>query len=420
MLLKTIAHSWATSKLEREEGRTQSLIREIDREMEAAQERIQVTKGNYSRAIKSHKKKRENDLNAHIEAMSDLFSITHDYLPDLKKFQAHILTCLDSWMSLDLMHNEIIMVNKKIESINSMIELLKAYIAELYNLSQCNRRIKWRKFCNSRGEKFTSDFVENEKTKVENRPITGNKEFEAEIRRLNGHRSALIRQNKELYAERDKLFENKASEAKRHAANKENMREVFLSCDEHWDKIAVKLAFHVLKDAENKHVKRWISEVTEGGTLPRLKSEITTTAVWEHDSATDKTKLEYEKFRHHNEKFKNLHNNFEKYRLRVKNAHDLEEYSDTFYDDRDKKDELFNKKQDAYGPKQDAYRAYERQKDHQDKLSEARKIWIDLRDELDRSICQIRPLHPESVVDALFEILDAESMKRAFGNLTKE
>ncbi|WEH90909.1 hypothetical protein PYR77_18350 (plasmid) [Acinetobacter soli] len=44
MIFKAIAHWWASSNLEKEEARTKSLIRELDRENEAVKQRLQVKK----------------------------------------------------------------------------------------------------------------------------------------------------------------------------------------------------------------------------------------------------------------------------------------------------------------------------------------------------------------------------------------
>ena len=69
MIFKAIAHWWASLNLEKEEARTKSLIRELDREKEAVKQRLQVKKNDYLERIQSHQEKRNQELKEHIEFM---------------------------------------------------------------------------------------------------------------------------------------------------------------------------------------------------------------------------------------------------------------------------------------------------------------------------------------------------------------
>ena len=424
MFLKTIAHSWATSNLEWEEAKTQSLIQELDRKKDAVHVHIRAAKERYSRTIASHQRTRERELNAHIEFMNEQLSLAHDYLPDLKKLQSLLHKCVDSWIHLDLAQREIDIVSAKISSTASMIGLLETYVRELSILSQRKRRLRWRKLSSARESPVANDFVENEKFRIERNLKSGSREFESERKRLQSHRSTLIKQKNALYAERDELIERKGVAAKRHAANKEDLRARFRSCKEHWDRIAGRFAYHVLNDVKNKHVRKWMSDLPESGNMAEICRRAIFNAHSDFERAKGKADRASEKFKSLDGEFQALRDEFDVYRRRVREAHNSEEYSDSFSSDKDQRDRLYHQKQDAFELKQDAYDDYSKHNDCRNEIWEARKIVFDCRDELRRNIDRIRPLHPDSVIDALCEVLDAKSMKLerlpAFGIGTKE
>ena len=423
MFLKTVAHSWACSKLELEATETQSLIQKLDRKKEETFERCQAKKEDYSRRIESHQKTRENELNAHIEFMTELLSIAHDGLPDLKQFQTLLMTCVDSWMDRDLAFKEIDIVYRKIKLVFSMIELLDAYRFELSKLSQRKRRDNWHEFCTAREITTASDFVEKEMQRIKRSLKSSNKEFNDELKRLESHRSTLNKQKNELYAELDKLKERKNSAVERYAANKKIVGDEFRSCGEHWERMAGKLARHVYREPKNRHAKIWVSGVSEGGILKKFvnlcsgvkKSDTLDQVLNEIKKSEDMAKREIAEARKGQERakveFKHIENDFDKYRHRINEAHRSGEF-DTFDDDKTQKDNL-------YWEKQDAWDEYMEKINHADELWEARVILFDLRDELRRNIDQIRPLHPDTIVNALFEILDVGPMK-VIGFATKE
>ena len=64
---KYVAQSWASSKLEQEEAHTQSLLRKLDRAKAVANENLQAKKNDYSRKIKAHQEKRNEQLKVHID-----------------------------------------------------------------------------------------------------------------------------------------------------------------------------------------------------------------------------------------------------------------------------------------------------------------------------------------------------------------
>ena len=117
MIFKAIAHWWASSNLEKEEARTKSLIRELDREKEAVKQRLQVKKNDYLERIQSHQEKRNQELKEHIEFMNQQLTITTGYLPRLNKFQDLMFSCVDSWMHLDLYQQELKILAKKINNL---------------------------------------------------------------------------------------------------------------------------------------------------------------------------------------------------------------------------------------------------------------------------------------------------------------
>lgn len=133
MIFKAIAHAWASSKLEKEEACSQSLIHELDCAKEAANRRIQAKKSDYSLKIKTHQEKRSKELKAHIEFMNQQLKITADYLPELNHFQSFMLTCVDSWMHIDLCQQEIRIVSQKISTILVPLHVIDEAVERIRN-----------------------------------------------------------------------------------------------------------------------------------------------------------------------------------------------------------------------------------------------------------------------------------------------
>lgn len=380
MIFKAIAHWWASSKLEKEEAQTQSLIRELDRTKEAASKRIQAKKNDYSSKIKAHHEKRNKELKTHIDFMNEQLKITAGYLPELNQFQSFTFTCVDSWMHVDLCQQEIDIVSQKISTIVTTIGLLDAYISELNKLSQHQGRHVWRKFTAARELTVTNDFVEKTKARIDRTSKSNNDEFKNELKRLQSHRNALHKEAKGLRTERSALFERKNTVNEQHTANKKALAEKHKSCVQNWSQIAKKFeAYYAFEVSELKYVNEWMDNLTEGGTLPEIIKVIGT--------ANEIVKCA-------TEAFNDLNEEYQPYKRRVKAARDSNEYPDTFAND--------NAQRKRLAPKVTA--AFEDKK----ALIEARTFLYTRRDELRGYIDRIKPLHPDAAIDALCEILNSD------------
>ena len=383
MIFKAIAHWWASSNLEKEEARTKSLIRELDREKEAVKQRLQVKKNGYLERIQSHQEKRNKELKEHIEFMNQQLTITTGYLLKLNRFQDLMFSCVDSWMYMDLYQQELKILAKKISNLFSIINLLDAYMSELKKLSQSQSRYAWRELTSNRELTVKNDFILKTNERIERTSKSSYEEFKNELRRLQSHRSALLKQVNELRAERSDLDEKKKVAEVKHKANKDTLKKEYELCVDAWSQIAKKFeAYYAFKDCDLEQVNIWLRGLSDGGTLTEI---IKVLRVVNEDVA------------HATQNFNEIKSEFQLYKRRVQIAHDTKEYPDSFSSDKARRDFLKIQHNEAF--------------DERKKLMEARAFLYTRRDELRGYIERIQPLHPDAGIDSLFEML---SLDRAF------
>jgi hypothetical protein len=381
MIFKAIAHWWASSKLEKEEPHTKSLIRELDREKEAVKQRLQVKKRNYSERIQSHQEKRNKELKEHIDFMNDQLTITTGYLPKLNKFLDLMFSCVDSWMYMDLYQQELNILSKKINNLFSIINLLDAYMFELKKLSQSQERHAWRELTAKRELTVKNDFILKTNERIERTSKSNYEEFKNELRRLQSHRSALLKQVNELRAEHSDLSGKKKEAEEEHKANKNTLKKEYELCVEKWNRISKGFeAYYAFKECDLEQVNMWMRGLSEGGTLTEIRQVV--------------LKMANEDVEHANQNFNEIKGEFQLYKRRVQDAHDTKEYPDSFSSDKARRDHLKIKHNEAF--------------DERKKLIEARSFLYTRRDELRGYIERIKPLHPDAGIDSLFEMLSLD------------
>jgi hypothetical protein len=380
MIFKAIAHCWASSKLEEEEARTQSLIRKLDSAKAAANKNIQTKKSEYSRKINAHQEKRNKELKTYINFMNEQLKITAGYLPELNQFQSCTFTCVDSWMHVDLCQQEIDIVSQKIRTIDTTIGLVVAYISELNMLSQRQGRHVWREFTAARKLTVTNDFVGKTNARIDSTSKSNHDEFKNEVKRLQSHRNALYKEKNDLRTERAALLKRKKAVDQQHEANKKALADKYKSCVEHWSQIAKKFeAYYAFEVSELKYVNEWMSNLREGGTLPEIIMVIGTA----NESVKCATQV-----------LNDLNEEYQPYKRRVQEARDSNKYPDTFANDNVQRKRLAPKVTAAFADKK--------------ALIEARNFLYARRDEIRGYIERIKPFHPDAAIDAMCEMLNSD------------
>lgn len=378
--LKYAAHSWASSKLEKEESRTQSLLRELDRAKADANEKVQATKNDYSRKIKAYQDKREKELNSHIDFVNEQLNITAGYLPELNQFQSFTLTCVDSWVHVDLCQQKIDIATQKIDAIMATIGLLDAYVSELNRLFQRQERQAWREFTETRALTVTSDFVAKTKARIDRTSKSSHHEFQNEIKRFQSHRNALNKDANALRIERNALLKSKTKLVEQHKANKKALAENYKSCVEQWSDIAKALEGHCgFEVSELDYVNEWIADLRGAEEAPTIKRLIAVAnesvrAAKEHHSGLERER------------------NY--YALRISQAHNSKEYPETFSNDKMQRNKF---KQDAAAAWADL-----------DNRCKARQLIYDRKHALLEYNNRIKPLHPDAAIDAIYEMLNSD------------
>jgi hypothetical protein len=394
MILKAIAKWWAGSKLEEETAHTQALVRRLETAQAEANRRVNAKKAEYSRQIKAHQEQRNKELKQYLDFMNGQLEITGTYLHELAEFQSFTFVCIDSWMHLDLCHQEIDIVNQKLNAIYSTTSLIDAYINELNKQAQRQGRHVWREFTSAREIGVTTDFIEATKRSIERSSKNSNDEFNNELNRLKSHRSLLLKEAATFKDEKKTLYDNKVSVEERHEANKKTLALKYDACIESWNVIAKKFeSYYAFEMTQNDYANRWIKNLKEGGTLQEIIKVIGT--------ATDIIGCA-------NEILTELNEEYQPFKRRVKSAHDSGDYPDTFAYDKAERKRLAPMVKEAFEDKKS--------------LIEARTILNTRRDELRGYIERIKPLHPDSAIESICEMLRADrefNARSAFGFNTK-
>lgn len=396
MILKTLAHWWASSNLKKEDAQTRSLIRQLDHAQASASQNIQARKSEYSRKIKAHQEQRDKELKAYIEFMNEQIKITAGYLPELNHFQSFTYTCVDSWMNVDLCQQKIDIVSKKIDANFTTVALLTAYISELDELAQRQRRHVWRKFTAARELTVTSDFLQNIRSNIDRVSKSNGDEFKHEDKRLKSHREVLKKDIRELRTERADLLKRKKDADQQHRANKKALADKYKLCVDHWSQIDKRFeSYYAFEASDLSYVNDWISSLKMIGAAPEIRKLI---------------EVAQQSFSHARENHKELEAQRKRYASRVKTAHDTKEYPDSFENDKSQRDNWKRATDDAWTDL--------------NKRHAARSLIYDRRDDIDTYKERIKPLHPDPAIDSICEMLTADrefNAWQAFGiNTSKQ
>ncbi len=376
MFLKAIAHTWASSNLRKEEARTQRLLSQYDSEKAASDRRIAARKSDYQRKIKERQEMRNRELEEYIQFMNSRLQAASNYMPKLDQFQTFTFTCVDSWMKVDLIQQEIDIYKKKIEAIFSTIGLIDAYISELTKLSQRQGRHVWREMTAERPLTVSNAYVDKTKRNVDRGSKLSNDEFRNELKRLQSHRDALHKEVKVLLDERKALHASKDEVELAHNANKQTLDTLYNDCRDHWNEILKGFeSYYANTTTEHDYVNQWLSNLKEGGTLKEITEVINTS---------------HEIIKCAQEIYGGIKDDFEGYREIIQTARRTGEYPSNYSSIKACYDKLLPIAKDRGA------------------LMASRGFLYGRRDELRGYIEKLKLLHPDEVLDSLYALLSEE------------
>ena len=376
MLLKWIAHTWASSNLRKEEARTQRLLSQYDSEKAASDRRIAARKSDYQRKNKERQEMRNSELEEYIQFMNSRLQAASNYMPKLDQFQTFTFTCVDSWMKVDLIQQEIDIYKKKIEAIFTTIGLIDAYISELTKLSQRQGRHVWREMTSTRPLTVSNTYVDKTKRNVDRGSKLSNDEFRNELKRLQSHREALYKEAKELIDQRKGLHFSKDEVELVHNANKQTLDTLYNDCRDHWNEILKGFeSYYANTKTEHDYVNQWMSPLKDGGTLKEITVVINTS---------------HEIIKCAQEKYDLIKDDFESYREIIKNARNSNDYPSNYSTIKANYDKLLPIAKDRGA------------------LMASRGFLYGRRDELRGYIDKLKRLHPDEVLDTLYALLSEE------------
>jgi hypothetical protein len=386
MLLKWIAHTWASSNLRKEEARTQRLLSRYDSEKAECDSRIADRKSDYQRKIKERQEMRNRELEEYIQFMNSRLQAASNYMPKLDQFQTYLFTCVDSWMKVDLIQQEIDICKKKIDAIFSTKGLIDAYINELNKLSQRQGRHVWREMTTNRPLTVSNAYVDKAQRNVERGSKLSNDEFRNELQRLQSHRDALYKEVNVLLDERKILHASKDEAELAHNANKQTLGALYNDCCDHWKEIRNGFeSFYANTTTEHNYVNQWLRNIKEGGTLEGIIEVI---------------KNSHEIIKCAQEKYDPIKDDYLAYREIINNAHSSGDYPSNFSLIKSNLDNLRPIAQDRGA------------------LMASRHFLYGWRDELRGYIDKLKRLHPDETLDCLYALLIEErevNTWRAFG-----
>lgn len=380
MFLKKIVSWWAGSKLEKETAHTQSMVRELEAAQVAANRRIKAKSTEYKNKIIAHQERRNKELQKYLEFMNGQLEITGSYLEKLANFQEFTFTCIDSWMYVDLCNQELNIVKEKINAIYSTTSLIDAYINELIKQSQRQGRHAWRTFTGERELPVMNEFIESTQKSITRSSKLNNDDFSNELNRLRSYKSLLLKNMAALKDDQAAIFEKRDLIEVKHKENKEVLCSQYDSCVESWIVIAKKFeAYYAFELTNTFYGDLWLKNLKEGGTLSEIKKVIGTAS---------------EIINCANEVFRDINQVYQPIKRRIQIAHDTKEYPDSFNSDKVEKNRLAPLVSAAHKDKSD--------------LMDGRAALFARRDELQGYIDRIGPLHPDTAIESICDMLSAD------------
>ena len=391
MLLKWIAHRWASSNLRKEEVRTQRLLSEYDSLKATTERRIANRKSDYQYRIKQRQETLERELTQYIEFMNTRLEAASGYMLKLDQFQTFTLTCVDSWIKVDLLQQEINIYTKKIEALFSTICLLDAYISELTKLAQRQGRHVWREMTNARPLTVDNAFVDRQRQRIDKGSKLNHEEFRYEHKRLASHRDALYKEVKLLIDERKELHARKSEVEVVHNANKKTLEALYDVCCEQWKEMLRAFeTYYSNTSSESAYVNQWMMHLKEGGTLREIVTLLGTA---------------HEMINCANETFAPVKDEYYAFKAIIQKARQSNEYASDYSTVKVNYDKLKPIAKDCW------------------ELSQARTVLYSRRDELRGYIENLKKLHPDEVLDTLYVLLKEErdvNTWQAFGINTQK
>ncbi|MBU9828774.1 hypothetical protein J1779_02380 [Rahnella sp. FC061912-K] len=386
MLLKAFSKWWAGSKLQEETAVTQALVRRLENEQAEASQRINSKKEEYARQLIAHQDKRNTELGQYLAFLNSQLESAGAYVAILNNFQNLIMPCIESWMNVDLCKQNIIIINDKIKAIHSTISLMDAWREELNNQAQRQSRQTWREFTAQRPLTVTGDFITKTLTSIERSAKISNDDFNFELNRLKSHRSELSKSLASLRVQLNTLYEERRSVEALHDANKSALAEEYTLCIASWNILSKRFEnYYAYELTHNTYADHWLRGLNEGGSLPEIIKVIGT--------ATEIINCA-------SEVLSNLNEQYQPYKRRVQAAHDTKNYPASFPNDKAEKKRLAPMVTAAFKDKKE--------------LITARAILFARREELKGFVEKIKPLHPDSAIESVCEMLSADRDFNAF------
>lgn len=384
MLLKTIAHYFASSKLRKEEAYTQSLVREYEQKSIQMQTRVHNQRVEYEQKIQIHQEKRNLELKEYLDFINSQMSLISEYVSQLKRFQTLFFPCLDSWFQLDLCKKEIKCASQQIKTIQATINLIDIYIREIQSLQQHNKRKKWQRIISQRVI-FESKFITDTQWSIANSIKTENSAFSNEIRRLRSQKDTLLKKRNELYTNLNSLKAAEENFKQNYLKTQKTLIQQYGLCWDYWNQIKDKFEqFYAYKPSDNNYLNQWIESCPNGGTLIEIKELI-----------VNKNEL----IENAKNKALQLDEKFQEYKERVKQAHNTGNFSN-FEKDKNERDKYFSKKNEAFN--------------YLNTLKDARDTLYNRRNEIQGYINKIWEIRPNSIINDIEAMLKNDEELNSF------
>jgi len=375
MILKKITHFLCGRSLEKEIAKTNVLIREVEQHEKAARDRLQAKTDEYRAEVAAYRSARDAELNDFIQFLNEQIGKAEVYVLHLGDFQDKMFVCVDSWMSVSIVGQQIKSLSERIETNSRMLDFIKVLQIELNKLTQCSERAEWRKMIKERPIQASSTFIERTVRQVEANQKSSTASVQRDLNRLKSRSLSLQKEIEELRHERDQKITASKELMEKHNANKTDLRKQYEKCSKMFGEIKDRFSDRFgSAPTESNLANRWIAEIKDGVTLPKLISIHKGTAELQREACDE---------------FNDIDERFNAIRIKIKESHEIKNF-DTLDQDKVERDRLFKERKEVG--------------DKRREISTAREVVYARGNALKEMLGKFELLHPDESIRLIVRI----------------
>lgn len=392
-MFKKIVHYFASRSLEKHRVKTQCMIEQYELEAAQCKANIERQATQYEDKLQVLSRQREKELNAFIGLFNTHLGNAAAYVEQLKGLQKQIFVCLEDWMSKSLCEQRQSLLKDQYRLVDSNIELLKSFKAEIEQLSRQDGHHAWSQAISDRSPRVSTPGIEGHIRNFEKEIKQYSRQYEPEIRRIDSRLRELNNQLRHIKSlQRDSKDEVKPAQEK-FWQSKQTLHALYDSCHHSWSDLGRDFeSYYQNTLSESDLANKWISQMEYGGTFREIEQIIYVTGPdWQQAKNN----------------MSSLRERMNLVKARIDRAHKLNDFS-TIEEDKKERHRI--------------HLAIVSASDNQNELYEARKVFFTRKDEIEAFLKQLKRFHPSNTAQQVYELIaqhDSNLYWNAIGLRTK-